>query len=910
MNFHEFWLRTHTIFSRKRLDRDLEDEMAFHLAMKQQKLREQGSADADSAAKRAFGNVTNITEEARSMWGLGSAEIFWNDLRYAGRMLRKSPALTAVIVISLALGIGANTAIYSVLDSVLLKMLPVDHPEQLVLLQWSGKKWPRMMQDTEGSTFRDAATGLTTSTTMSQQVYEYVRDHNHVFDSTIAVASNTENGNIGLSGSARAASISAVSSNYFQGLRMTPAAGRLFSPDDDKDGTPVVAVVSYAFWQKYMGGSLSAVGTPITINGTPATVVGVAARDFFGIEPGEAPDVWVPLHFLIGEFRQVEHMNLAAPTTWFLTVVGRTKPGVTLTQAQSDVRLLCDQVLNIGSKEVPRDDQTPTFTAVPGGRGLGGLRRRFSTSLYLLMGMVGLVLSIACANVAALLLAKATSRRQEIAVRISLGAPRSRLIRQLLTESIVLAVCGGAAGLLVAHFARQALVAVIETGRASMIPMQSDSSVLLFAAAVSILCGLLFGLAPALRSTRTHVHADLKLGSGKSIRHGFRAGKALVSAQVALSLLLLIGAGLLLRTLMQLQRVNLGFDRDNLISFRLFPGLNGYKDARLSEYYDDLQRSLQRISGVRAVALSQLGPVGQGSSSTTAVIVGYGDQHHGVEMWRHKVSPGYFAALGIPIVLGRDFTEHDVEGSPLVAIVNERFVHDYMHGDNPIGRQFGPGDIGPKTKTIIGVAANVKYASIRDDAPPTFYLPYKQDMQYATFMTYFVRTANDPKAAMGEIQQAALRVSKDVPVVGMKTEDEVIDDSLFLERVFATLSASFGGLALLLACIGLYGTIGYTVTQRTNEIGVRMALGATRERILTMIVRETLAVVLIGIAIGLPLTWYATQMLKAQLFELSPHDARTILWSLAAILLVTVLAGLQPARRAAKVDPMVALRYE
>lgn len=917
MNLHEIWLRIKTIFAREQLDRDLEDEMSFHLAMKEQKLREQGATEpgVSSAAKRQFGNITYMAEEARSAWSLGSLEIFWNDLRYAGRMLRKSPALTTVIVISLALGIGANTAIYSVLDSVLLKMLPVQDPQRLVILTAAAKGWPsRVMDDLEGSSFKEPDTGLNTTYSFPQHVFEYVRDHNHVFDSTVAAAANGMDVNVGLDGSAHLLNVSAVTGNYFDGLGVAPVVGRIFGAADDSDTAPPVTIASYAFWQKYMGGDPSAVGKTITMDGVPVTVVGVAPPDFFGVEPGNVPDMWVPVSFLVVQSKRIDNWDLRNPKTWFLTVIGRLKPGITEAQAHSEVQLLCDQVLNIGSKEVPRDDKVPTFGVISAARGIDGLRRQFSTSLYLLMGMVGLVLLIACANVAGLLLAKATSRRHEIAVRISLGAPRFRLIRQLLTESVVLAICGGAAGLVIAKFAHQALVTLIASGRGAIqVPPHSDLRVLLFTAAISIVCGIVFGMAPALRATRQDVNSTLKQASNKATasRSAFRSGKVLVSAQVALCLLLLISAGLLLRTLRRLQTVNLGFDRENLVTFRVFPGMNGYSGARLAGYYDDLQRAIEAIPGVRAVGLTQIGPVGQGSSSTNGTIAGYSEPGKKLDMYRHKVSPGLFAALKIPLLLGRDFNDQDTEASPKVAIVNQRFVRDYMHGDNPIGRQFDTGDKKqPRIFTIVGVVGDVKYAQIRDDVPPTIYQAYKQELKTAQFMGFEVRTAGEPRAVMTEIQQAALRVSKDVPVVGMKTETEVIDGALFVERIFAILSAAFGGLALLLACVGLYGTIGYTVAQRTNEIGVRMALGATRERILRMVVGETLVVVIAGVAIGLPLTWYATQVLKARLFELSPHDAATILWSLASILLVTILAGLQPARRAAKVDPMVALRYE
>ena len=917
MNSSEFFLRIKGIFTRDRLDQDLQDEMAFHLAKKQEKLRAQGVAEEEvrPASLRQFGNLGQTAESTREAWMFVALETFWSDLRYAGRMLRKSPALTAIVVISLALGIGANTAIYSVLDSVLLATLPVQHPEELVMLNWTAKKWPeRVVHDVEGNSYKDPKTGDQGSYSYSQQVFEYIRDRNHGFDSTVAVSSNTMDVNVGVRSGARNADMSAVSGNYFDGLRVVPAAGRLLSSSDDQDSSPPVAVVSYRFWQKYLGATLPGNGINITIDGDPVTVVGVLPPDFFGVEPGTMPDVWVSLSYYRASFKRVADFDVRDQGVWYLTVIGRLKPGVTEAQANAEVKFLADQVLNIGSKEVPRDDKVPTFGTVSAARGIDGLRRQFSTSLYLLMAMVGLVLLIACANVAGLLLAKATSRKQEIAVRISLGAPRFRLVRQLLTESVVLALLGGAAGLLVAYFARQALVALIQSGRGAIeVPQHSDARVLIFSAAVSIVSGILFGMMPALRATRSDVNATLQSASGRTTasRSAFRSGKLLVSAQVALCLLLLISAGLLLSTLRRLQTVNLGFDRENVVVFRVFPGLNGYKDDRLAGYYDELQRRVAAIPGVQSVALTQLGPVGQGSSSTRGVVVGYGNQEKPVTMYRHQVSPGYFNTLCIPLLLGRDFSDADVEGAEKVAIVNQAFVREYLHGDNPVGHTFDTGSKKqPRAYTIVGVAGDVKYARIRDEVPPTFYLPYKQSLKNMPFNTFLVRTAGDPRSVMNSIQQEALRLDKDVPVVGMKTENQVISEALFVERIFAVLSIAFGGLALLLACVGLYGTIGYTVTQRTNEIGVRMALGATRERILAMVLSETLIVVVAGIVVGLPLAWYATQVLKAQLFGLSPHDTQTILWSLAAILAVTILAGLVPARRASKVDPMVALRYE
>src|SRR4051812_6841353 len=438
MKTSEFLLRLKGIFRRQRLDQDLQDEMAFHLAKKQEKLRAEGLPEDEirAASLRQFGNLTTTTESAREAWMFVWFETLWNDLRYAGRMLRKTPTLTAVVIISLALGIGANTAIFSVLDSVLLSTLPVQHPEELVMLTWTAKQWPdRVVADLEGSSFRDAS-GMQGSYSFSNQVFDYIRDHNHVFDNTFAASANTNDANVGVDGSAHSVTVSAVSGNYFDGLRMSPIAGRLLTTSDDQDSAAPVAVVSYGFWQKFMAGTLPGEGRTITVNGNPVTVVGVVPREFFGIEPGTIPDLWVTLSFMAAEFKRVGDMQVRDPKVWYLNVIGRLKPGVTELQARTETKFLAEQVLNIGSAEVPRDDKVPTFGTIPAARGLDDLRRQFSTSLYLLMGMVGLVLLIACANVAGLLLAKATARKQEIAVRISLGAPRSRLVRQLLTESV------------------------------------------------------------------------------------------------------------------------------------------------------------------------------------------------------------------------------------------------------------------------------------------------------------------------------------------------------------------------------------------------------------------------------------------------------------------------------------------
>ncbi len=904
-----------TLTGRRGLADDLREEIHAHLEFEVQENLSRGMApeQARRAALQDLGNLTLIHERARESWAFYALETFLQDLRYGLRMLARSPGLAAAAVLSLALGIGANTALFSVINAVMLRMLPVRQPERLMLLSWSAKAWPeKVMDDVEGSVDKDKRTGMTVSSSFSSTTYEHLGRNNSVFSAMLASSSNDSRVNIGLGGRAEDAMMQAVSGNYFQVLGVPAIAGRALLPGDEKPGAPPAAVLSHSCWQRRFGGDTSVSGKVMVINGVPVTIVGIVAREFSGVEPGQSPDLFVPLSFHADQQRRAYGLDLSPPRVWWLTIIGRLKPGVSEQQAGSELKILFDRSLGFNGGSVASDTIRPELQLAPASRGLGGLRDAYSTSLLLLMAMVGLVLLITCANIAGLLLARATARQREISIRLSLGAPRLRIIRQMLTESVLLGVLGGAIGLPIASWISRLVAALFASapGQPITLSVRPDATVFVFTAVISIASGILFGLAPALRASRMDVYSALRQTRGISghSRQRFLSGRILVGAQVALCLLLLIGSGLLVQTLQRLQRVDLGFNRQRLLLFEVQPGLNGYKTARLAAYYDDLQRRIGAIHGVRSVGMSARGPIGDGWSQGLVTIPGYTPAGKGVPFYRHWVSPGFFGTLEIPLVMGRVLNYQDSPSAPRVVVVNQKFVRSYFHGQNPIGRRF---DAGSVKADIIGVVGDAKYGSLRDDAPPTAYFSYLQyPRDFPASMTFEVRTEGDPGTVTTMIQSAAAAADKDIPLVKMRALDEVIDQTLFLEKTFASLSASFGFLALLLACVGLYGTMSYTVSRRTNEIGIRLALGAQRSAILQMVLRETLWIVLAGIVIGMPLGWLGTTLLRSQLFGLSPHDPRTILLAVASIIAVTLFAGYLPARRASQVDPITALRYE
>jgi predicted permease len=868
----------------------------------------------------------------------------WQDVRYGLRMLVKSPGFTAVVVLSLALGIGANTAIFSLIDAVMLKMLPVRNPEQLTLLNWAAQASPGIMpangiiHSLSGNMDQDK-TGRFTSTSFSYPTFEQIHAHNDVFSKVFAFA-DPDAVTINVNGQAGLADAELVSGDYFSGLGLAAVVGRTITEADDKAGAAPVAMISYGYWERRFGREASVVGRAMTINDVPFTIIGVTPPEFFGLQLGRSLEVWLPLHTqpqVEPSWTEEGRSKFIRRDDWWVLIMGRLKPGVSGQQAQVPLEVAFQQstapqeeaTQKTGPPQEPSEHGSPAgaqalphLELTPASKGLDYLRQEFSRPLFILLTVVGLVLLIACANVTNLLLARARARQKEIAVRLALGAGRRRLIRQLLTESVLLATLGGIIGLVLAYSATSLLVAFMSSGREPVVlSVHPDLRVLGFTAAVSVLTGVLFGLAPASRGTRLDLTPALKeragggsVGAHRSARSGL--GKVLVIGQVAMSLLLLVGAGLFVRTLQNLETLNVGFDRYNILLFGIDPTQNGYKGERLASFYQELQRRLEALPGVRPASVSGHTLIGGGVSIGGFSVQGYAPKRTEIdrdglgEVYFNSVGPRFFETMGIPLVLGRTIGPEDTSVAPKVAVINETLAHRYFVDSNPIGRRFGgdaktSGDI-----EIVGVVGDAKYADLRREVPPTVYFPYLQQQDRLGPMHFEVRTVGNPMDMVTSVRRVVQSLDKNLPLMEVKTQTEQIDQTLFQERLFAKLSSFFGLLALVLACVGLYGIMSYAVARRTNEIGIRMALGAERHNILGMVMRETLIMVALGVAIGIPAALAATRVISSMLFDLKPTDPLTIAVSASAMIAVAAFAGYVPARRASRVDPMVALRYE
>lgn len=895
------------VFRRKQLDRDFDEELrAYEELVSAERVK--AGVDPEEAhrnARREMGGVQQVIQNVRDVRAGVWLDRLVQDVQYGVRTLAKNPAFTLVAMATLAFGIGANTAMFSLLDQVVLRLLPVSHPERLVIVRETGNHY--------GNSYGP--------NTISWPMFEDLRDNNQVFSGMFCrFPAGVTIGYGDRTGQIRA---ELVSGSYFSTLGVGAALGRTIAPDDDAvpDSRPVV-VLSYSFWRSYFNGDRTIVGRTIALNSHAMTVIGIAQPGFDGVEMGAPAKVFVPIMMKTEMTPHSDGLKDRRRRLSWVTAYGRLKPGVSLERAQLSLQPLMHSILEM---EIQQPEFTRSATAadrelflrnrvelLPGSE--NGLREYMRKPLWLLVALTGAVLLLACANLANLLLARATAREREFAVRLAIGAGRARIVRQLLLESLLLAGAGAVLGLALAFLADRILVRIYLPADAAaefVVSPIPDGRVLAFTVGVMLLTSLIFGLLPAVRGSRTEITLSLTDRSSAVSGGGISLRRILVGIQVALSLLLLVGAGLFVRTLRNLESLGPGFPTDHLLTFTIDPSLNGYSDEQTKSFYQRLNLNLQTMPGVTSVGFSAM-PLLKGYAWQNAIL---GKDFEGAPIEEQpvlsEIGPDYFATLGIPFVAGRDFTAQDVVPANY-AVINESFAREYFPGRDPIGQRFGlVNDMEPASPDteVIGVIPDRKYRDLRETPPPQAYFPYFNGTHFR-FMNVYLRTQADPSQIEDELRERMRQFDPHVPVVGLQTMNEQIGFSLRTERLIASLSAVFGGVATLLAVIGLYGVMAYAVLRRTREIGIRMALGALRSDVLVMVMREVFLLIGTGLAAGIALALALADLIRSQIYGLSARDPLTFIGSAIVLTMAAGLAGLIPALRASSVDPTIALRQE
>ncbi len=885
--FYTMPLRLRSLFRRRQVEQELDEELRYHIERQIEEHIAKGMTpeEARYTALRALGGIEQRKEECRDLRRVRLIEDLIQDLRYGLRTLRKSPGVTAIAILSLALGIGANTAIFSLINALMLRMLPVKEPQELVVFSHTNTLGTRV-----------------TSNSFNYPLYEMFRDRNQSFTGIFA-AGGVGRARLtveGTAGEVESAQQNRVSGNFFSVLGVDAIIGRTLTEDDDRIVNPQrVAVISYDFWQRRFGLDPAVIDRRITLDDRPLTIVGVAPPGFFGFEVGRRPDIWWPI-------TEKGDGSLRHYDDYWIRVMGRLRPGVNLTQARAEMHLIYRQQIDEitrgeGANWRPTERQNWFESRIELESGSAGwtlLRQRFRQPLLILMITVALVLLVACVNIANLLLARAAMRRKEIAVRLALGAGRFRLIRQSLTESVLMAVLGGTAGLLFAHWIMRLLLAYLPQQSQVLLDVAPDGRVLGFTLAVSLLTGLLFGLAPALQATRLDLILSLKDAVGRSTgRTRFALNKLLVVTQVALSLFLLVGAGLLVRSLHNLRNIDTGFDHENLMQFSIDPG-RGYNTEQRVNLHKQLVARLETLPGVRAATFSSPGFLIGGTYRTVPTVPGYAaGPDEDLTCHYMDVGPRFFETMKIPILAGRDFGP---QGKGVV--INQTMARYFFGKQDPVGKRFYEGK---QQYEIIGVVKDARYSDMREQPPRTFYRQWPPDN-----VTFQLRTGGENQAYVATIHLLVREIDPKLQVVDLRTMDDAVNDDLVKERFTAQLASSFSLFALLLACIGLYGVMSYAVARRTSEIGIRMALGAQARDVVVLVMRETMLLVVIGVAIGLAAALASTRLVSTLLYGLTPSDPLTIALATMLLIVVAALAGYLPARRAAQVEPLVSLRHE
>ncbi len=914
---HDLLLRLRTLAHRRRAESELEEEVSFHLEMEARKNRAEGmsASQARQAASIQFGGVEQVREQCRDVRGLVFLESLVRDLHWGAHMLRKTPLFTAVAVASLAIGIGANTTVFSLLDTVLLRLLPVRSPEQLVVARWGAHAdldlnatWSSGGGDGQGGWVRNV---------FSWAIFTQMRAHSRAVKDVMGF-SPLGPVNVAANGRALAAGAMVASGNYFQALGVETILGRTFAADDETAGGLPPAVISYRFWDRAYGLDPAAIGKTLYVNGQPCVLIGITSKEFFGVSAGgfmRTPEVDITLPIRWRE--QLEGAGLKR-TVWFgddlfwVQVMARLPAPRAETTAKNEWAALIAANLPEPLKR-QLGTEAPRVYLDPGSRGLDSLRRAYRRPLLILMAVVGLTLLMACANLAGLLLARASVRQREIMVRLAVGASRGRLVRQLLVEGALLSAIGAVAGMGFAWWGVWALVALVSSGAAPIsVAISPDLRVLGFTVAVSLATTFLFALAPAVRATRVDVAGGLREETfAASATRRLGMGRVLLAVQVAVALVLLAGATLFTRSLANVRSLPLGFNPHHLVLFDLAPGKNGYAEARGNQLYASVLERLRQTPGVTGASVSAQRLI-SGWMSNGSISVEGTERRHTVRSTFNFVGPDFFEVIQIPVILGRGVALRDMAARPQVAVINETLARRGFGGGSPLGRRFRWSFNKVESDVeVIGVVRDAKYARLRGDVPATIYAPYTQcPFGWPQEMSFEVRVTGSVAAAIAGMRRAVAEIDRTLPLTEVKTQDGQIDDTLAQERLFASLVSLFSAVALVLACVGLYGSVAYDVTHRTRELGVRMALGAGHLRVMRMLLGQVAATIAAGLLLGLPATWALTRAIESQLYNIRPHDPASLLAATAAVTAFGLLAAFLAAHRAMRIDPVRALRYE